>query len=147
MNPSLIASHQGLRLLQTGAALLLFTSLFGFAIPHVAAPQLGLAAHKLAGLQSVLLMVLGLAWPRLSLDAATLRIAFWFFIYGGFAILVAYLLGAIWGAGNETMPLGAGTAHGTAFQERTIRLIAYSSGPTGLISFVLILWGFRTPKT
>src|SRR5262249_17753222 len=43
---------------------------------------------------------------------------------------VAYLLGAIWGAGNETMSLGGGTAHGSAFQEGTIRLVAYSSAPT-----------------
>jgi hydroxylaminobenzene mutase len=54
--------------------------------------------------------------------------AFWLFLYGAFAILIAYLLAAIWGAGNETMPLGAGTAHGTVFQENTIRILAYSCG-------------------
>ena len=58
MNTSPMASRQGLRLLQSGVALLLLTSLFGFAIPYVAAPHLGLAAHKLAGLQSALLMAL-----------------------------------------------------------------------------------------
>src|SRR5262249_43293023 len=141
MNASLIASRQGLRLLQSSVALLLLTSLFGFAIPHVTSPQLGLAAHKLAGLESVLLIAMGLAWPRLNLNSVVLRIAFWLFVYGALAILLAYLLAAIWGAGNETMPLGAGTAHGSAFQEGAIRLVAYSSGPTGLISFALILWG------
>jgi len=146
MNASLIASRQGLRLLQGGVALLLLTSLFGFAIPQVAAPLLGLAAHKLAGLESVLLIGLGLAWPRLNLNAVALRMAFWLFVYGAFAILMAYLLAAIWGAGNETMPLGAGAAHGNAFQEGTIRFVAYSSGPTGLISFALILWGLLGAK-
>jgi (hydroxyamino)benzene mutase len=147
MNAPLIAPRQGLRLLQISVALLLFTSLLGFAIPYVAAPQLGLAAHKLGGLQSILLMAMGLAWPRLNLNTAALRIAFWFFIYAAFAILVAYLLGAIWGAGNETMSLGGGTAHGSAFQEGTIRLVAYSCAPTGLISFALVLWGLCTAKT
>ena len=146
MNASLIAPRQGLRLLQTGVALLLFTSLLGFAIPHVAAPHLGVAAHKLGALQSVLLMAMGLAWPKLNLNAAALRIAFWLFIYAALAILVAYLLGAIWGAGNETMSLGGGTAHGSGFQEGTIRLVAYSSAPTGLISFALILWGLCAAK-
>ena len=51
MNGSVIAPRHGLRLTQTGVALLLFTSLVGFAIPHVAAPQLGLAAHKLGALR------------------------------------------------------------------------------------------------
>src|SRR5215475_13299365 len=147
MNASLIAPRHGLRLLQTGVALLLLTSLFGFAIPYIAAPHLGLAAHKLGALQSVLLMAIGLAWPRLNLKAAALRIALWLFIYAAFAILVAYLLGAIWGAGNETMSLGGGTAHGSAIQEGTIRLVAYSSAPTGLISFVLVLWGLCAAKT
>src|SRR5262245_11306414 len=77
-------------------------------------------------------------------ESGALRIAFWLFIYAASAILVAYLLGAIWGAGNETMSLGGGTAHGSAFQEGTIRLMAYSSVPTGLISFTLILWSLRS---
>jgi (hydroxyamino)benzene mutase len=58
-------------------------------------------------------------------------------------IIAAYLLGAIWGAGNSTMPLAAGTAHGSDFQEAVIRIVAYSSAPTGIVSFALILWGLR----
>jgi len=50
---------------------------------------------------------------------------------------------ALWGAGNETMPVAAGTAHGSPFQENMIKLVGYSSAPTGLISFALVLWGFR----
>src|SRR5262245_11594083 len=147
MNSAVLASRQGLRLLQSGVALLLFTSLLGFAIPHVAAPHLGLAAHKLGALTSVLFMAIGLTWPRLNLGAAARRIAFWLFIYAAFTILLAYLLGAIWGAGNETMTLGGGSAHGSAFQEGAIRIISYSSGPTCLISFAIMLWGLLAAKT
>jgi hydroxylaminobenzene mutase len=136
-----LLSRQGQRLLQIGVALLLLLSLEGFAIPHLAAPHLGVSAHKLAATQSVLLLALGLAWPRLNLGAATSRIAFWLLIYAAFAILAAFVLGSIWGAGNETMPLAAGNARGSAFQENVIRVVAYSSAPTGLISFVLIFWG------
>ena len=142
---SILLSRQSQRLLQIGVALLLLLSLEGLAIPHLAAPHLGVSAHKLAALQSVLLLALGLVWPKLNLSAAISRIAFWLFIYAAFAILAAFVIGAIWGAGNETMPLAAGTAHGTAFQETVIRFVAYSSAPTGLVSFALILWGLRNP--
>src|SRR5262245_14146166 len=144
MNAAVIAvSRQGQRLVQIGVALLLLLSLERFAIPHLAAPHLGVSVHKLAALQSVLLLALGLVWPRLNLGAAISRLAFWLLIYAAFAILAAFVMGAIWGAGNETMPLAAGTAHGSAFQEAVIRVVSYSSAPTGLISFALIFWGLR----
>ena len=74
---SILLSRQSQRLLQIGVALLLLLSLEGFAIPHLAAPLLGVSAHKLAALQSVLLLALGLVWPKLNLSAAISRIAFW----------------------------------------------------------------------
>src|SRR5262245_26800948 len=140
---SIVLSRQGQRLLQISVALLILLSLEGFAIPHLAAPQLGVSTHKLAALQSVLLLALGIVWPKLNLGVATSHVAFWLLIYAAFAILAAFVMGAIWGAGNETMPLAAGSAHGSAFQETVIRVVAYSSAPTGLISFVLISWGLR----
>jgi len=54
---------------------------------------------------------------------------------------------AIWGVGNETIMLMGelphGLARGTAFQETFIKVLAYSSAPTGLTSFALMLWGLR----
>jgi hydroxylaminobenzene mutase len=143
MNSSEILQRQGLRLLQLGVVLLLFVSLEGFAIPGLAAPQLGLSAHKLAGLQSVLLLALGLVWPRLALGAAVARIAFFLLIYSTLAILAAYVMGAVWGAGGETMRQAAQGAHGTASQEMAITVAAYSSAPTGIVAFAFILWGLR----
>ena len=143
MNASTVRSRQGHRLLQVGVVLLLFSSVEGFAIPNMAAARLGLSAHTLSALQAVLLLALGLVWPRLNLEAAASRIAFWLLVYSTFAILAAYVLAATWGAGNETMPLAAGTAHGSAFQETAIKSVAYSSAPTCLIAFVLVLWGLR----
>jgi hydroxylaminobenzene mutase len=136
-------SRQGHRLLQLGVALFLFTSFEGFAVPCFPVPRLGLSVHTLSALLGVMLLTLGLLWPRLSLGAATSWIAFWFLIYSAFAIVAAYLLAGIWGAGNATMPLAAGAAHGSAFQEAVIKVVAYSSAPTGIISFGLILWGLR----
>jgi (hydroxyamino)benzene mutase len=142
-----LLSRQGHRLLQTGVALFLFTSFEGFVIPHFAAPILGRSAHSLSALLGVMLIAFGLLWPRLILGETVAQVAFWFLIYSGFAIVLAFLLAAFWGAGNSTMPLAAGTARGTAFQESTIKAVAYSSAPTGIVSFALILWGLRIVRS
>jgi len=136
-------ARQGHRLLQIGVGLFLFTSFEGFAIPYVAAPRLGLSLHTLTALQGVMLLALGLLWSRLKLGAATSRLAFWLLVYSTFAISAAYLIAGVWGAGNSTMPLAAGSAHGSDFQETIIKVVAYSSAPTGIVSFALILWGLR----
>jgi hydroxylaminobenzene mutase len=134
---------QGHRLLQIGVVLLLFASFEGFGISYFAAPAIGLAAHRLSALQSVLLLALGLVWPRLKLGAAASRTAFWLLLYSTIAILAAYFMAAFWGAGGSTLPLTAGTARGTTLQESLIRIVAYSSAPTGIASFGLILFGLR----
>src|SRR5438445_34738 len=51
MNASNTRSRQGHRLLQIGVALLLFSSFEGFAIPHLAAPLLGLSGSTLRALE------------------------------------------------------------------------------------------------
>lgn len=143
MNTTSIISRQGHRLLQAGVALFLFSSLEGFAIPSLPVPRLGLSVHTLSALQGVVLLALGLLWPRLNLSAMTSRIAFWLLVYSTFATLAAYVMAAVWGAGNSTIPLAAGTAHGSVFQETMIKIVLYPAAPTILISLVLILWGLR----
>lgn len=138
-----VLARQGHRLLQVGVALFLVTSFEGFVIPYFAAPRLGLSAHSLSALLGVMLLALGLVWTRLNLGRTASWIAFWFLLYSGLAIIAAYLLGAFWGAGNSTMALAAGAAHGTDLQEMVIKVVAYSSAPTGIISFAQILWGLR----
>jgi hydroxylaminobenzene mutase len=143
MDTTALLSRQGHRLLQIGVALLLFTSLEGFAIPYFAAPALGRSVHTLSALLAVLLLAFGLLWPRLRLGAPSARLAFWFLTYSGLAIVAAFLLGSLWGAGSTTMPLAAGGARGSALQEAVIKVVAYSSAPTGITAFALILWALR----
>src|SRR5215510_967159 len=77
MNSSDTLSLQGHRLLQIGVALFLFSSLQGFAVPHFAVPSLGRSVHTLSAFSGIILLTLGLLWPRLNLGAAASRIAFW----------------------------------------------------------------------
>lgn len=142
MNASNLLIRQGYRLLQIGVALFLFTAFEGFAIPIFAVPLLGRSAHSLSALFGVILVALGLLWPRLNLGKPVSRIAFWCLIYSGFAITAAFLIAGLWGAGKLTMPL-AGAPMGTSFQEFVIAAVAYSSAPTGIASFALVLWGLR----
>ena len=130
-------------MLQIGVALFVFSALEGFAIPSLPVPRLGLSVHTLSALQGVMLLGLGLLWPRLNLGATTSRIAFWTFIYSSFATLVPYVMAAVWGAGNSTIPLAAGVAHGSTFQEAIIRVVLYSAAPMFFISMALIIWGLR----
>src|SRR5438552_10436480 len=45
--------------------------------------------------------------------------------------------------GATRWELVAGTAHGSTLKEAVIKVVAYSSAPTGLTSFALVLWGLR----
>lgn len=141
MNGSSLVARHGHRLLQIGIALFVFSALEGFAIPYLASPRLGLSVHTLSGLQGVIVIALGLMWPRLVLRPAVSRTAFWLFVYSVFATLVPYVLAAIWGAGNATIPLAAGPAHGTIYQEGLIKLVLYSAALPFFISMALVLRG------
>jgi len=142
---SRLLQRQGHRLLQLGVALFLFTSFEGFAIPHLAAPQLGRSVHTLSAFVGVLFVALGLLWPRLDLGAAAARSAFWLLVYSALVTIASFVLAALWGAGNTLMPLAAGNARGSDFQETVIAVVAYTGAPTGIAAFALVLWGLRKP--
>jgi len=144
---SVLAARQGHRLLQLGLVLILYSSFDGFVIPHLGSQRIGLSVHTLSAFQGVLLIALGLLWSRLILSELSFRIAFWCLVYSTLAILAAYTIAAAWGVGLDTIRLMGelphGLSRGTAGQEMAIAVLAYSSAPTGLASFVLILWGLR----
>ena len=144
--PSPVA-RQGQRLLQLGIVLILYSSLDGFAIPYLGSQRIGLSVHTLSALQGVFLLALGLVWFRLRLSRLASRIAFVCLVYSTLAILAAYTVAAIWGVGVDTIRLMGelphGLSRGTSGQETFIAILAYSSAPTGLTSFGIILWGLR----
>jgi hydroxylaminobenzene mutase len=145
MNITRRLSRQGHRLIQIGVALFIFSALEGFFIGALPVPQLGLSVHTLSALQGIMVLGLGLVWPRLRLGGRAAPVAYWTYLYSSFATLIPYTLAAIWGAGHTTMPLAAGAAQGTAAQELIIKVILYSAAPTFLISMALVVWGLRLP--
>jgi hydroxylaminobenzene mutase len=147
MDVSHVLARQGHRLLQIGMALLVYSSLDGFVIPYLGSQRIGLSVHTLSAYQGVLLLTQGFLWTRLKLGVTTCRVAFWCLLYGTFAILAAYTVAAVWGVGNETIQLMGelphGLSRGTVFQETAIKILAYSSAPTGLTWLGIVLWGLR----
>ena len=143
MSTATLLSRQGRHLLQLGVALLLFTAFQGFAIPYFAVPMLGLSVHKLSALEAVLLLPMGILWSHLRLGGTSARAACWLLAYSALAIIAAYMMAAMWGAGDSVIRLAAHTGHGSTVQEAAIDIVAYSSAPTGIIAFAIILWGLR----
>lgn len=143
-------TRQGHHLLQIGICLILYLAVEGFAIPYVGSPRIGLSVHTLSIVQANLFLALGLLWPRLALGRIGARVAFGCLVYSALAILAAYSIAAAWGVGNETIVLTGelphGLHHGSVLQESFIKALAYSSAPTGLIAFAMILWGLRAAE-
>jgi (hydroxyamino)benzene mutase len=144
---SRLLAREGHWLLQIGMALLVYSSLEGFVIPYLGSPRIGLSVHTLSAYQGVLLLTQGFLWTRLRLRVTAARVAFWCLLHGTFAILAAYTVAAAWGVGNETIQLMGelphGLSRGTVFQETVIKVLAYSSAPTGLTWLGIVLWGLR----
>ena len=139
-------TRQGHRMLQLGVALVAFVSLEGLAISALPVPRLGLSVHTLATIQALLFIGLGLVWPRLTLGKISAGVAWWTYVYSGFATLAAYVMAAMCGAGGETISLAAGGAHGTALQETLIRMVLVSSAPPVFVALGLIIHGLRVPS-
>ena len=142
------SSSEGRRMLQLGILLLLFGLLVGFAVPLFAAPRLGLTAHVLGVTQGILLIVIGLLWPKLKLTRTASGIGFWMVVYGCFISWAVTVLAAAWGAGSSMMPIAVGQAHGSATQEGIITVGLVTSAAALTAATILVLWGLRayTPE-
>ena len=147
MSTTELLSRQGHRMLQIGVGLFVFSAVEGFIIPHIPSPRLGLSLHTLCALQGVMLLGLGLFWPRLKLGGTAARFAFWTYLYSGLATLLPYALGALWGAGNTVIPMAAGPARGSDFQETIMLVVLISAAPPFFVSMALVLWGLRLGRS
>ena len=136
-------AQQSRRLLQLAVVLLLVALLIGLAIPALAVPRLGVAAHVNGVIGSLFLAVLGLVWPQLRLGPRALTWAFWLAPYSFFVATLMPFLGALWAAGGSMLPLAAGTARGSPFQEGVIGVGLVSSVVAVLALCVLLLVGLR----
>jgi len=138
-----VVTEQARRLLQLGVVLLLLGLMIGLAIPTLAVPRLGVAAHVNAVIGALFLLVFGLIWPRLRLGPGALRLVFWLAPYSFFVASLMPLLGGVWGAGTGMLPLAAGAARGSSFEEAVIAVGLVTAGIAILTVCGLLLHGLR----
>jgi hydroxylaminobenzene mutase len=115
----------------------------GLAIPALAVPRLGVAAHVNAVVGALFLLALGLMWSQLRLGARALGVVFWLAPYSFFTAALMPLLGGVWQAGGTMLPLAAGTARGSAFQEGVIVVDLITAGAAVFAVCLLVLLGLR----
>ena len=139
-----LSQHQGHRLIWFGVLLFLFGLLTGFGINAMASPRIGLSSHLEGVLNGMLLMVLGLIWPKMVLSQTLLKTGFGLALFGTYTNWGTTLLAAIWGAGLTFMPLSAGNAAGTAFQEAVIMTGLISLSIAMVLLSLILLWGLRS---
>jgi len=140
----LIATHhrQAHRLLLLGAWLLLLGLLTGLVVPAVANPRLGLASHIEGVLNGMLLLILGLLWPRLALTERWRRIAAACAIYGAFANWASMLVAAVLDAGGQLTVAAEGRT-GSPVAEGIVNFGLASLTLAMLVAAVTIIAGLR----
>ena len=136
-------AQQSHRLLQLGAMLLLVALLIGVAIPALAVPRLGVAAHVNGLIGALFLVVFGLVWPRLQLGTSILTLAFWLAVYTFLLATLLPLLGGICSAGGSMFPVAGVEARGSAVLEGVISIGLATSALTGIAFSTLLVLGLR----
>lgn len=131
------------RLIRLGVLLLLLGLLSGLLIPILANPRMGLASHVEGVMSGMLLIIVGIIWPRLRLSSGAMKITSWLLIYGAYANLANPLLAAAWAAGGSMMPMASKGLKGTPVQELLISIIAVSLALALLTGICHMLWGLR----
>jgi hydroxylaminobenzene mutase len=129
-------------LLRLGVLLFLFGLFTGFAVPMLAMPRMALASHLEGLMNGLLLMALGLMWPRLVLGPRAQALTFALAVYGAFANWLATLISSMTGAG-AMMPIAAAGRTGAATPEAIVGFLLVSLSLAMVAACVLVLWGLR----
>ena len=129
-------------LLQLGVILFLFGLATGFVVPLLAIPRLGLASHLEGVMNGIVLMVLGLMWPRLKLGAGLQRLTFLLAVYAAIANWAATLFAAATRAA-AMMPIAGGGATADATAEAIVAFLLITLSIAMITAFLLVLWGLR----
>ncbi len=134
--------RQAHRLLLLGAWLLLLGLLTGLLVPVLANPRMGLSSHIEGVLNGMLLLMLGLIWPRLVLSDRWRRIAAACAIYGTFANWASMLVAAVLDAGAQLTVAAEGRA-GSPMAEGLVNFGLASLTLAMLVAAVTLIAGLR----
>lgn len=133
----------GRKLIRSGILLFLLALITGFMIPLLQNPRMGLSSHLEGTMNGMLLVIIGLIWPKLILTDKLYRWCYSLALFGTFTNWLTTLLAAVWGAGGEMMPIAAGGLHGSVWQEIIIKFGLISLSLSMIIVCGLLLWGLK----
>ncbi|MCG6537095.1 MAG: hydrogenase [Syntrophales bacterium LBB04] len=131
------------RLISLGVVLFLLGLVSGLLVPILANPRMGLSSHVEGVMNGMLLILMGIIWPRLHLGNRAMKAASWLLIYGAYANWANTLLAAAWAAGGSIMPMASHGLKGTPAQEMVISILAVSLALAMLTGICQVLWGLR----
>lgn len=139
------ANRLGHWLLRLGAVLLVIGVITGFPVMGLKNPHLALSAHLTGIRNGVMLLVLGLVWPRLRLPTLWSWIGAALAAASLYGIWLALTLGAALGT-RESTPLTSPGAPGPAQAEALVGLLISVSSIACLVALVIVLVGLmRAP--
>lgn len=133
----------GRKLIRSGILLFLLALITGFMIPLLQNPRMGLSSHLEGTMNGMLLVIIGLIWPKLILTDKLYRWCFTLALFGTFTNWLTTLLAAVWGAGGEMMPIAAGNLQGSVWQEIIIKFGLVSLSLCMIVVCGLLLWGLK----
>lgn len=127
---------------QLGFVLMFLALLTGLAVPALASPRLGLAAHTVGILGGLILIVLGALAGSFALGSRASAAMMWSWVYAAYANWLACLLAAMTGASRLTPIAGAGSS-GDAVSEAVVAFLLLSLALAAIAGTGLAIWGFR----
>lgn len=128
--------------IRLGFILILLGLLTGFAIPELANPRLGLAAHNVGMIGGLVLIVLGALARSLATGPRASAIMMWSWVYAAYANWFGCLLGAITGASRLT-PIAGSETSGDPLSEAVVSFLLVSLAIASVIGTAIAVWGFR----
>jgi hydroxylaminobenzene mutase len=129
-------------LLQAGTVLFLLGLLTGLAVPALAIPRMALSSHLEGLFNGMVLIALGLMWPRLDLSKRLQWLTFGLATYAAYTNWLATLISSATGAA-AMMPLAGGGKTGDTIMEAIVAFMLVSLSLAMIAAFGLVLWGLR----
>ena len=137
------AVEQGRKLMWFGMLLFLLGLLTGF-LPGIATnPRMALSSHLEGVMNGMLLVILGLVWPRLKLGSRLARSGYGLALLGTYLNWGATLFAALSGAGAGLMPMAGAGHSGTALAEGIVTASLVTLSAVMVIVSLIVLWGLR----
>lgn len=129
-------------IIRHGFILILLALLAGFAVPSMKVPRLGLSAHTIGLISGLLLIAVGVVWPRFRLSDRSKKVLCWMWLVVAYGNWLGTLLAAISG-GSQLMPIAGNNAMPEPVFDVLITAIIGVVSLLSISALLLSIWGLR----